>query len=541
MRPTGLARLYGNPNFDAVYLRSSVWTNCEELNGVKDNTTTDFTDRGQRPAALSCGPVLGNSVTYDTRNLLNLKAAVSRNQPRQIRPLAGRKLMAALCRRYVDSEASDTYDAFGIGNRQLHHTLDLKQVIMRVAEKSPAKAQRYLTKYLKLLDKGAPKTHWEGTASVKSECMKCGIDPHTLARTLVKCPRFIFGSDSGDVVACHMVVSVIEDFIATRNSFKGLRTNQKHQPIEKCFNEFRGDCYIICIDDTARDGNTQRHDFDNFLNLCRQLCIGLPPEFEKLMSREGYKASSKWGSISSRITRLFSGCSFTSALNWVTTRFFIHSLCLTAGVNRKDYAGPCEGDDNAVVVRGAAYSRVACALCDDNITSLGRLLGKDIKIEKRGWLRPDTSWPIVGGFTVYDGSVFSFVPSPSRAVVKAGWALRPVYGSYKATIGSIKSRSESLNDRFDGVPVFYSYARLVASRAALHTGIARRTPKEEYDRQHSTGIALARKPNFQQRRAFEIVTGCSPGHQESLEELLTTTTDRKDWNADLRDHFEIFW
>jgi len=98
-----------------------------------------------------------------------------------------------------------------------------------------------------------------------------------------------------------------------------------------------------------------------------------------------------------------------------------------------------------------------------------------------------------------------------------------------------------LNDRYDGVPVFWAYARLVAAHA-VSLNVKPLFDSDEIflmGEQAWTGD-LASGPTLTQRDAYFVATGLDCGVQVFLEKTLLKLIEREDYCADLTHLFSEF-
>jgi len=402
------------------------------------------------------------------------------------------------------------------------------EVLAWVADKDPSRAARYLRDYIiymfTLVSGRADRL--VSNLKVKVEILKLG-----------KPPRVIHDLDPGETVLAHAWAVPLEAFIKTRLSWKGLRTSDKWQPFASAVDHFDGDCYIVCLDDVARDCNTQGHDFYSLAYLLSYLGVDMHRNRHLTrLFRVGVFLRTAIGGVLSPAWRLLSGASYTSGMNWNTSRLMWFYIRRKLRINRRDIIVVAEGDDNFVAIRGSCARRLRLdrRLTDRWVQRTGLELGKVLKVEKKGWFGDDTWWPAVGGRSVYSHGQWGFMPDQTRSEIKAGWAINHDFASFKAIAGRVTARSWALNERFDGVPVFWMYARVVAAYAA-HLGAPPLFDTDELRKKSDEGWSggLAQEPTLISRTMYEIAYGVDIGGQLILEELFRSALGDGDFTRDL--------
>jgi len=463
---------------------------------------------------------------------MSFRAGLAKNHAAQVPELQWDDSIASDAERYAAAEAADLYDAMGTGTVRRYSLLTTQEVAWHVAEKSPSKSKRYVQAFVDYIRSGTSRfsNRQSAVLKVKVEMLKAG-----------KPPRVIHDFDSGETVLAHAWAMVLEKFIRTRPSWKGLKTAEKWFPLEAAVGLFAHDCYIVCLDDVARDCNTIRHDFMALSHLLRLLGVDMIREghLHRLL-RRGIKLFTPFGWVLSPIMRLFSGASFTSSMNFVTSRFFWYRLRRWLGLRTSDIVVICEGDDTIAVIRGNSYRRLHLdtVLNDAWVAAAGLRCGKVLKVEQMGWFGDGTAWPAVGGKIVFCDGVWSFLPDLGRAYIKAGWAINHDFVSARVMAGRITARSWALNDRFNGVPIFWAYARVVAAHAASLGAKPLFDSDEDFNRfEEGWSGGLASGPTDSARKAYAVAYGVGIGNQLLLESLLFKCIDDSDFTRDLTVEF----
>lgn len=479
-----------------------------------------------RPIALACGPVIGHGQVWEPLHRGSLEAGLAKNHAVQ----SVESLSASVyddAKDYAWAEYSGTYDALSRPAGQ-YSLLSDSEVLAWVADKDPSRATRYLHDYVLYMFTLAADRVGRLTTNlkVKVEILKLG-----------KPPRVIHDLDPGETVLAHAWAIPLEAFIKTRLSWKGLRTKEKWQPFAAAVAHFGGDCYIVCLDDVARDCNTQGHDFYALAWLLRFLGIDMFTHGHlNRLFRRGVFLRTAIGGVLSRAWRLLSGASYTSGMNWGTSRFIWFRIRRKSKIRKDDIIVVAEGDDNFAVVRGSvARAKRLDKFWDDAwFAAFGLTMGKILKVEKRGWFGENTWWPAVGGRSVYCQGQWAFLPDLGRAAIKAGWAINHDFASFKAVAGRVTARSWALNERFDGVPVFWMYARVVAAYAA-HLGAPPLFDPDESRKKSEEGWSggLASPPDLVSREMYEIAYGVGVGDQLILEAMFKQALEDGDFTRDL--------
>jgi len=479
----------------------------------------------QRLGAVACGPIVGHGVYWDPKNYYSVLAGINKNHADQVDDSELSHDLEDLSSAYAEAEVNGHYDALSKPHKTPLHLLSEDEVISSVAEKSPAKARRYLAGFIDYISGGYPTGRARCKLKVKPEILKLG-----------KSPRVIHDFDVGETVMAHSWAILLEWFIKTTSCWKGLKTALKYLPFKVAVDHFDGDCYGVCLDDEARDSNTKKINFLTLTMLLTCLGIILTPGHLFRLWRVGVSLLTLFGRVWSRHMRLLSGVSYTSSMNWVTSRFMWFCIMYWLGVSYRDYIVSADGDDNFAIIRGRVVRTLKLEryFTEARLKKFGLRLGKRLKLEKAGWVVDGTSWPAVGGESVFLNGDWCFMPSQSRSIIKAGWALNNDWDSYKAVAGRVTARSWALNDRFDGVPIWWAYARVVAAYSQ-HLGAAPIFDSDEDHQRSEQGWdgGLAREPTVLQREMYAVAFGVDCGNQLLCEQLLFDAMRRGDFTADL--------
>lgn len=486
---------------------------------------------GPRFAALACGPVIGFGQVWDSLDLGSIRAGLAKNHAAQVPDEEWDLHIGFDAQRYARAEAEGVYDALGEGVLYKGSLLSTPEVVL-TASWAPSKCKRYMDAFVDFIRSGTSLINRRQAAllKVKVEMLKAG-----------KPPRVIHDFDSGETVLAHSWAMVLEKFIRTRLSWKGLKTRDKWKPLATAVAHFSNDCYIVCLDDVARDCNTITPDFWALTWFLEYIGVDMHREghFSRLM-RLGIKLFTPFGVVVSPLRRLFSGASYTSGMNWCTSRFLWYRLRRWLLLKRTDIIVICEGDDNIAIIRGSAYRsrKLGSVLTDKWVERAGRRCGKVLKVEAMGWFGPGTAWPAVGGKIVFHQGDWCFLPDYSRAIIKAGWAINYDWQSFSVMAGRVTARSWALNERFDGVPLFWAYARVVAAYAVTLGA----DPIFESDELFAKDEAewdgsLAGPPTDACREAYALAYGVGVGNQLLLEQLLHDCAAAGDFTRDLTVEF----
>jgi len=517
--------------FEFVVMYSSIYPKVEELSSAV-KLGRGFGDDGvaaPRFCAVACGPVVGHGVFWEPRHFNSVLAGINKNHAEQVAECWLSDDLLQLAQDYAHAEACGTYDALSRPYQSPCSLLSEDEVIAIVALKSPSKARRYLADFTEYISSFICSGRAKCKLKVKPEILKLG-----------KSPRVIHDLDSGETVLAHSWAILLEMWIKTTLCWKGLRTNQKCVPFCDACQHFNNDCYLVCLDDEARDSNTLRINFVVLCMLLEALGIHIRGVYFRCLMRAGVVLVTCFGIVISPFIRLKSGVSYTSGMNYVTSRFDWFCILYWLEVPVSAYIVCAEGDDNFACIEGNIVRRLGLESCfgTDQLRMFGLKLGKRLKMEKQGWLRDGTSWPAVGGDSVYLAADWGFIPSLPRCLIKAGWAINNDWESFKVVAGRVSARAWALNDRFDRVPIWWAYARVVAAYAA-HLGCPPIfDADEEYQREDQCWSGgLANEPSVLQRRMYEVAFGVGCGNQLICESLLLQCISDQDYTRDLTREF----
>lgn len=485
----------------------------------------------EKPTALACGPIIGHGQIWEPTDKGSILAGLAKNHPAQVPERYWDPEIWHDARSYAAAESNGRYDAHPCDG--FHSSLFSEQDVMDyVAIKSPSKAKRYMEEFIRYVSSGTGVINdvLVGKLKVKVEVLKLG-----------KPPRVIHEFDGGETIMAHSWALPLEAFIKTRLSWKGLATRDKWRPIAKAVEHFNGDCYVVCLDDVARDGNTISPDFCALQHVLENLGLNMSRDgYGERLWRAGIVLATVLGRVISPLRRLLSGASYTSAMNWCTSRFLWYRLRKWLGLHRLDIIVICEGDDNVAVIRGRAYRRLGLrdSLTPDWIHTAGLRCGKNLKVEAMGWFAENTCWPCVGGNAVFHDGGWKFSPSIDRALIKAGWAVNHDWASLKHISGRVTARAWALNDRFDGVPIFWQYARVTAAYAeALGCGPIFDSDETHKFEEEGWDGGLASEPDDHSRQCYAVAYGVDIGTQLLLESLLADCITDQDYTRDLTREF----
>lgn len=489
------------------------------------NTNVKFTITGThhpktRVMGFTAGLVLSEPLVYDTKNTINFKSAINKNLAPQV--TAGvssidKQQLQSHIQNYVSLESTIGIDAMQPKARPTDLYWTKQQVIDHTRAKGLAKKAQ---KYENAVPKGEAKDHhlstkpkFDGSHFIKLEALKPGKDP-----------RLIFDASTPDVLNGRVVNSAYENWMHRYPTVKGLATNLKFKPVQDIHEQLGCDTWVLALDDTARDANTVRHDFDCYGKLLDAIGINTDM-FRAVLSRAGFTSHYSVGMreiarVSSQSTSLLSGCDFTSSMNYNTTRFNAYYLCtVKLGLARQDWGVVAEGDDCLILIRKSAMPDFMTRLTEEYIKVTGEELCKRWKIEGLGSYDKDGGHPFVGGTVVYSLNRWWFFPSVARMRLKATTVLRPDSDehTYRARLAA---RSEALRDRFTAVPLGWTIARFVTYLSAKHPAREPlRTAEEEYQHKLHVNQSFV-KYDDDSLHAFWKATGISPADVLEFERLV---------------------
>lgn len=473
-----------------------------------------------RVAAAAVGPILSRPVLWETRSRDCEQAAFGKNLPEQIpENEEDRVWVDRMSVAFLSALAAGQVDATGL-KRQHLWPASPKEVVDAAYKKSGKKGRLYEAASA-VVHKGKgiweAGERWIGSMFVKFELLKEG-----------KPPRNIFNSSTEDVVVVREAAMPMEHYMAeTGFTFKGLVSEDKWIPI--C-NAARAvdkdmDVWVVCLDDTARDGNTVEHDLKNFISIL--YLFGVMTQLVlSVMQRLAAKTRTKFFNLVLVLYSLLSGVPHTSLMNFWTSVFGLWCWAVDdLGLAHSEFAIVAEGDDTALIIAGRRARELSArgkfSECD--IVTFGLRLRKRWKLEDCGPLDKDRGHPIVGGVVVENLKQFYYFPSWKRFILKAGWCGDYGLKGRKPYLLRASARACALVDRYSSVPVMWAYACKVAEAFGCSTAGMTREERFSY-----SGKTACLEPSSAARVAFEKAYGIAVCDQFALERLITTCTRYED-------------
>lgn len=335
-----------------------------------------------------------------------------------------------------------------------------------------------------------------------------------------KPPRNIFNPSTLDVVAMRVATKPLEqEMLLTEMTFKGVQTQDKWQPIVRAARAVdpQLDVWVVCLDDTARDGNCVEHDQTLFIGILYSYGL-LSGYVLSIVSRVFATTTTRFFKLGLYVFSLLSGVPHTSVMNYWVSVFglWCWATCYL-GLRYHQFAIVAEGDDTALIIKAAAAR--ACAarglFTEQSIGDFGLRLRKRWKLEDCGPLDKARGHPIVGGVVIESYGQFYFFPSFKRFLLKAGWCADYGLANVKAYRRRASARACALVDRYSGVPVMWAYA----ARVALAFGLQTKGMTEE-ERFSYSGNTRCHEPSMAVRLAFEKAYGITISDQITLERIL---------------------
>lgn len=491
--------------------------------------------RKTRPMGFIAGLILSEPLVYDTKLVTNAVAAINKNLCPQVNG-GVQTISFEYHRTFVSLETTDGIDVMRPKASITGRPWSQESVILRARERGDnRKAEKYERARLKHMDcveRQASKNTWVGQHFVKLEAVKEG-----------KPPRLIFNASGVDVLTGRQTNSAYEKLIPRYPSVKGLKTQEKHSPVQEVHCALGSDTWILALDDTGRDANTVPADFERYSMTLESYGI-LTDTFRAMLARRGFQSTMLIDGrevikLSSRSTSLLSGCDFTSCMNYNTTRFNAWYLCAIAlGLERDDWGVVAEGDDCLILIRRSALPNFNQIITEEFIQEVGNSLCKSWKIEGMGAYDDDGGFPFVGGCIVWSQCTFWFFPSVSRMRLKATCVLSPSCNAtqYK---GRLAARAEALRDRFSGVPLGYSIAKFVTHLSTKYPARPIRSKEEEFDHRinHNTRFVY---PSDDAYSAFWKAFGISPQECKNFDVVIDQAICANQDVLDLR-NFSVHW
>ncbi len=293
-----------------------------------------------------------------------------------------------------------------------------------------------------------------------------------------KMPRAIIDVPKHEVLSLRPYDHLVEEFTMQHASVKGVPSQLRAGCIERAIEAIGPHIYAYGVDDTSRDSNVNIENKRGYVSLLGRLAVYVNSLIVAIYTRTRVAYRARGLTMSGALVNLASGASYTSSLNWYVSMLMMWYICETCGVARAERVLVAEGDDSLILVRDTPSNRARLASVD--LTAIGRVLGKILKLEGEGSLT-DSAIPFVGGYVAIVGGWPRFVPSYKRGWLKAsvvtqfgtdGWPQRKIYAL-------CRSKAISVIDKYDGVPIYWAYANVLArlynigSRAAEPDDAAR--------------------------------------------------------------------
>jgi len=281
-----------------------------------------------------------------------------------------------------------------------------------------------------------------------------------------KMPRAIIDVPKHEVLALRPYDNLVEEFTRLHASVKGVPAQLRASCIERAVDVLGLDVYALGIDDTARDSNVNMENKRGYTGLLGMLCLWLNARVVGIYTRTKVAYSAFGIRLNGDLVNLASGASYTSSLNWYVSLLMMWYICEVAGIPRLERVLIAEGDDSLIIVKNTQVNRLRLAAVD--LEEIGGVLGKRLKLEGSGALCA-TAVPFVGGFVSIVDAVPCFTPAYKRGWMKAGivaqfgtdgWPQRKIYAL-------CKSKAQSVLDKYDGVPVYWAYANVLAELYGL--------------------------------------------------------------------------
>lgn len=313
-----------------------------------------------------------------------------------------------------------------------------------------------------------------------------------------KMPRAIIDVPKHEVLALRPYDNLVEEFTRLHASVKGVPAEHRAQILERVITALGPRVYGVGVDDTARDSNVNMENKRGYVGLLGLLCVHLNALVVAIYTRTKVNYRAHGAKLVGNLVNLASGASYTSSLNWYVSMLMMWYICELAGIPRQERVLGAEGDDSLIFFVDSPINRRRWASVD--LDTVGAMLGKRLKLEGEGPL-DTTAIPFVGGYLSLVTGVAVFVPSYKRGWMKAGivsqfgtdgWPQRKIYAL-------CKSKAQSVLDKYDGVPIYWAYANVLArlygltGRAGEPSLLAREVYSRAgitYDRQYMLEAAI---------------------------------------------------
>lgn len=480
-----------------------------------------------RPAGAAVGPVLSWPSVYDPRSAEAELGAMGKNLGEQVQEKPGPVGLWMVV--FLMHFAAGAFDAccFSLGRTPSSP----QEVIAAAYLRSGAKGRQYSEAF---------RWFYDGVGFCKAVvvytvCHVSSMFVKVEALASGKPPRMIFNPLTWEVVVSLESTRPAEGWMKQeRVTFKGVQTADKWKPIAEAALKVNAgfDVWILCLDDTGRDSNTVAHDFTIFE--CVLAILGcLTIMTAQLLQRVGFRAKMNNFKLRGDWVSLLSGSSWTSVMNYFTSMFMLFCVAVFyLDLPFSDFYCLAEGDDSALILSGERVRgllQTTTLFDEEGIAGFGLKLRKRLKIESfREFYHPE-GHPIVGGVAAFSCEGSFYHPSWKRFELKTSWALSFMICSEKVYLSRLQSRSLCLNDRFDGVPIMWAYARRVAIVAQRLGGRALLDSDELFT---YGGIEVAYEPSMASRISFSTVYGINVSRQLAMEEYFFRVADFHDLSVD---------
>jgi hypothetical protein len=448
-----------------------------------------------------CGPILADAVVFDTTCRINAIAAAGKNLAAQVPASNLLPNIMTLIDEYVEATFTTGIDAWGPGI-PYQRPYSLTEIISLAGLRSGKKRKQYEDGVKDLLERGLQADKWRLQGITKLEPLECG-----------KGVRLVNNPPTSDVVAGRTSSAAMDDYAHTRASIKG-RDRKKKAELFAEVHTLLGDCYLVGVDDTARDANTVEHDFACYAKVLERL--GARTQYtDVLLKRQGFLTRAKGVMFKGTWKSLLSGVDFTSIMNVNTTWFLAWYLCKLWGLPREAWVVIGEGDDMVIAIAASHFGMVP-SLSTDYLSTVGLGLRKVLKLEgiSTSWAGPGIDF--VGGSFIYDGGVWWNFPKPKRMFLKATIACGRDITSTKVANARLKARALAMADRFSGIPIGWAIAASIERHASRVRGRVLFTREEEFSFQ---GVAN-QPPSCGSREAYSRCFGISVATQLTLEHII---------------------
>lgn len=474
------------------------------------------------------GPILSTGQVYNTDLARNLYAAINKNLADQV---PGVGLTDSVIEEFVEA------NLVGIGAKPSEWTPEIRlfteaEVLDAAQQRSHKKFLLYQENFIACDEHGCERSlvhTWHLNHFVKFEFL--GISSST---GLPKPPRLIANVSTEDVVQGRRSGKGFEIFIEKNLSIKGLKSAERYKPLEEV-HDLLGDFYVVALDDTARDANTVRHDFNAYKGVLGSFGL-LTPYMAQMLDREGFISRCKTLHMWTRTTSLLSGSDFTSAMNYNTTRLNCWYLSKVCGLASEEWCVVAEGDDCVMCITSAAWQRIQPHFKDYFLPKAASDLRKCLKVEGEGWF-DECGHPFVGGNVGYYAGRWWYFPSLGRMRLKATVVLGKDVHQRVTAKARLRARVDALLDRYTAVPIGWKLAEVLRHHASwVGRGKILRNQDEEHN-QFSRNNLPFRSPTMLERQAFEHVMGVPVSIQLELEDLIESET-KHDINVDLSSYFD---